>query len=77
MLLLAYLAGPVRRMGFRAGVVSLTKEKANELKKQMEDIATASGLTGVEFLRSPSPGARCQSVWGCRRVELRFGRGRG
>ena len=55
-LLLAYLAGPVRRMGFRAGVVSLTKEKANELKKQMEDIATASGLTGVEFLRSPSPG---------------------
>ena len=43
-------------MGFRCGVVSLTAVKAGELKKQMEEIAEASGLTGVEFLRSPAPG---------------------
>ena len=55
-LLLAFLAGPVRRMGFRAGVVSLTAVKAGELKTQAQEIAEASGLTGVEFLRSPAPG---------------------
>ena len=55
-LLLAHLAGPVRKMGFRAGVVSLTAVKAGELKLQAQDIAKASGLTGVEFLRTPAPG---------------------
>ena len=30
--LLAHLIGPVRSLGFRAGIVSVSKEKANELK---------------------------------------------
>ena len=54
--LLAHLAGPLRQPGFRAGVASISKEKAAELKKQMQAIAEASGLTGLRFLRSPAPG---------------------
>ena len=54
--LLGRLAGPLRVAGFRAGVVSITGEKANELKAQMEAIATASGLDGLTFRRSPAPG---------------------
>ena len=55
-LLLAMLTGPLRRVGFRAGVASLNKAKANELKMQMESIKNAAGLHGVKFLRSPAPG---------------------
>ena len=55
-LLLAHLAGPLRRHGFRAGVCSLSKDKAAELKKQMEQIAAASKLDGLTFRRSPAPG---------------------
>ena len=62
-MLLAHLIGPVRRAGFRAGIVSVSKEKANELKMQMEAIAEASKLRGLVFRRSPAPG----------RVESRFG----
>ena len=40
-----------------------SKEKAAELKKQMEGIAAASGLTGLRFLRSPAPG-RVESDYG-------------
>lgn len=55
--LLARLAGPLRYDGYRGGVASLSKEKANELKLQMEQIAKASGLLGeVRFWRSPAPG---------------------
>ena len=54
--LLARLVGPVRVAGYRAGVVSVTKEKAGELKRQCEEIAAASGLRGLRFLRSPAPG---------------------
>ena len=53
MLLLGYLAGPLRVRGFRAGVVSVTKEKAAELWQQCADIAKASGLAGVKFPRAP------------------------
>ena len=55
-MLLAHLAGPLRQPGFRAGVASISKEKAAELKKQMQAISEASGLTGLRFLRSPAPG---------------------
>ncbi len=55
--LLARLAGPLRFEGYRGGVASLTKEKAGELKIQMQDIARASGLEGdIRFWRSPAPG---------------------
>ena len=54
--LLARLVGPLRVPGYRAGVASVNKVKAGELKAQMEDIAVASGLDGLRFLRSPAPG---------------------
>ena len=64
-LILAYLAdgGPLRRSGFRACIVSVTKPKANELKKLAQDTAEASGLRGLTFPRSPAPG-RIVSRWG-------------
>ena len=62
-MLLAHLIGPVRSLGFRAGIVSVSKEKANELKMQMEAIAEASKLRGLTFRRSPAPG-RVESKWG-------------
>ena len=56
MFLLGRLAGPLRIPGYRGGVTSVSKEKAGELKMQMQAIAEASGLAGVEFRRSPTPG---------------------
>ena len=53
-LLLAYLVGPLRRAGFRAGICSLSREKAGELRAQIEAIAAASGLKGVRFWRARS-----------------------
>ena len=50
------LCGPIKISGYRAGVVSINKEKAGELKRQMEEIAAASNLKGIKFLRSPAPG---------------------
>ena len=61
--LLARLVGPIRVDGYRAGVCSVSKEKANELKRQMEAISEASGLRGLRFLRSPAPG-RVESATG-------------
>ena len=45
-LVLAHLAdgAPLRRAGFRCAIVSITKQKAAELKQQCQDIAEASGL---------------------------------
>ena len=54
--LLGRLVGPLRTAGYRAGVASVDKIKAGLLKQQMEDIATASHLTGLRFMRSPAPG---------------------
>ena len=51
-LLLAYLVGPLRRAGFRAGVSSISREKAGELRGQIEAIATASGLKRIRFWRA-------------------------
>ena len=55
-LLLAYLVGPLRRPGFRAGIVSINRAKAGELRAQMEEIASASNLAGLDFWKSPAPG---------------------
>ena len=55
-LLLGFLAGPLRRPGWRAGVVSVNKAKAAELMRQMREIAEASDLEGLTFYRSPAPG---------------------
>ena len=63
--LLARLCGPLRIPGFRAGVTSVSKEKAGELKLLMQGIAEASGLDGIQFLRSPAPG-HVVSSWGGR-----------
>ena len=54
--MLAYLAGPLRSMGWRAAVVSINKEKGYELVRQCKEIAAASRLSGLRFMRSPSPG---------------------
>ena len=64
-LILGYVAdgGPLRLPGFRAAVVSVSKTKAAELKKLAQDTAEASGLRGLTFPRSPSPG-RIVSRWG-------------
>ena len=51
-LLLAFLAGPLRQAGWRAGVCSISREKASELKNQCEAIATASSLKGLRFYRA-------------------------
>ena len=61
--LLAHLCGPLRRFGWRAGVASISKEKAGELKTQAQAIAESSGLDGLRFLRSPAPG-KIVSAWG-------------
>ena len=56
-ILLAYLCGPLRRPGFEAGVLSVTRPKAKKLLLQVEAIATASKLAGLTFRRSPWPGS--------------------
>ena len=61
--LLACLCGPLRRRGWRAGVCSISKLKAAELKVQCEQIAIASNLRGLKFRRAPAPG----------RIESEFG----
>ena len=62
-LLLGCLAedGPLRRPGFRAGVASVSREKAAELWAQMEDIALASGIENIFFRKVPR---RAVSWWG-------------
>lgn len=54
--LLGRLVGPIRANGWRGAVCSVNKEKAGELLRQMREIAAASGIGGLKFLRSPSPG---------------------
>ena len=50
-LVLGYLVGPLRREGWRAVLASLSREKAGELRGQIESIALASGLEGIRFWR--------------------------
>ena len=54
--LLGRMVGPLYVRGWRGAVCSVTKAKAGELKTQMQAIAEASGLRGLTFLRSPTPG---------------------
>ena len=56
-LALGYLVGPLRQPGWRGAVASVSKEKAAELRTQIEGIAVASGLSGLRFRRSPYPGS--------------------
>ena len=51
--LLCRLVGPLRTEGYRAGIVSVNRDKAGELWSQMRGIALASGLDGLAFRKSP------------------------
>ena len=66
MLALAHLAegAPFSRPGQRIAVVSLDRGKAAETKKALEDIAKASNLQGLKFLRSPAPGGKVETTNG-------------
>ena len=55
-LALGFLVGPLRRPGWRGAVASVSKEKAAELRSQIEAIALASNLEGLRFRRAPYPG---------------------
>ena len=55
-LALGHLVGPLRQPGWRGAVASVSKEKAAELRGQIEAIALASGLDGLRFVRAPYPG---------------------
>ena len=54
-LLLAHLVGPLMRPGWRAGVASLSRQKAGELRLQVESIADASGLKDIRFWHRSAP----------------------
>ena len=56
MFVLGLLVGPLRRPGQRLGCISVNREKAGELLGQCRAIAEASGLEGLDFLRTPAPG---------------------
>ena len=56
-LLLAYLVGPLNTKNWRCIVVSLTGILANELRRQISEIAVASALDELIAVRStPAPG---------------------
>lgn len=59
---LARLIGPLRVDGWRGGVVSVTRDKAGELKAQIQAIALASGLAGrLKFRRVGFPSVESAS----------------
>ena len=53
---LGYLVGPLRRNGFRMAIASVSKEKANELRTQIQAIGEASNLKELNYRKSPYPG---------------------
>ena len=53
---LGFLVGPLRRPGFRMAIASLSKEKAAELRTQIQSIGEASKLKELRYRRSPYPG---------------------
>ena len=56
-LALGFLVGPLRTLGFRGAVASVSKEKAAELRNQVASIVAASGLDNeVRVRASPYPG---------------------
>ena len=62
--ILGRLCGPLRTAGYRAGVCSVSREKASELWQQIVDIAEASNLEGLTFRKAPrsviGPDGRCE-----------------
>ena len=61
--ILCYLCGPLNQPNWRAIVVSLTGALAGELRRQIAEIASASGIDGlVRDYRSPTPGRIVGSV---------------
>ena len=63
-LALGFLIGPLRTPGWRGAIASLSKEKAAELRGQVESIIRASGLAReVKIRRAPYPG-KIESAWG-------------
>ena len=60
---LGFLCGPLRTPGFRMAIASLNKEKAGELRQQIESIGIASGLAELRYRKSPYPG-RVESLTG-------------
>ena len=55
-LALGFLIGPLRIQGWRGAIASVSKEKAAELRNQVESIAAASRLENVHTRKSPYPG---------------------
>ena len=56
-LALGCLIGPLRTPGWRGAIASVTREKASELRGQVEGIVEASGLgSEVRIRRAPYPG---------------------
>ena len=53
---LCRLRGPLAFEGWRGGCLSISKQKAAELKRQMEAITEASNLPDVKFWKTPAPG---------------------
>ena len=52
---LYFLVGPGRRRGWRCALASTSRETAGELRRQIQDIAEASGLTGISFWKRNAP----------------------
>ena len=80
-LILGFLSddGPLRRFGWRCGILSVTRVKAHELLRQCEEIATASQLQGLEFKRTPAPGKIVSAFGSCEleSADLAAGHGSG
>ena len=55
-IVLGHLVGPLRRSGWRCGVMSINRGKAGELLQQIEEIATASGIHVAGGRDTPQPG---------------------
>ena len=53
---LGFLVGPLRKPGFRMAIASLSKEKAAELRTQIQSIGEASKLKELRYRKSPYPG---------------------
>ena len=68
-MILCYLCGPLNQSNWRAVCVSLTGALAGELRRQITEIAAASGIDGlVRDYRSPTPGR----IIGQRGAEITF-----
>ena len=60
---LAHLVGPLRRAGWRCGILSVSREKAGELLTQIELIAAASGIKVGNSRESPRDLTVARTPW--------------